>query len=164
MNEVGKTQELTPSVLDRLLQPEVGKAAVEHDYYANISQIKKSIRRDLENLLNSRRPLRVEDKTLSADELNIINYGVPDFMGASFATQKEQNELINEIRKTILAYEKRFKSVRIVERRGLDSMDRTVRFRIEAELKVEPAVEPLVFDTEIDPISRQLNVEESRNG
>lgn len=162
MSGVGRTQELKPSVLDRLIDPTIGTS--DSDYYVNINRIKHSIRRDLENLLNSRRPIRIEGAALSSDDFNIVNYGVPDFLGVAYASQRDQNTLISEIRNTILGYESRFKSVRVVEKQGLNALDRTIRFRIEAELRVEPAVEPLVFDTELDPVSRELNVRERPDG
>ena len=162
MRHVAKTQELLPSVLDRLIdrRPNAGRV----DARVTVNEIRDSIRRDLENLLNTRRRFELSSTKLDARDLTIVNYGIPDFTGASFSTEDEQEELVREIRKIILTYEKRFKSLKIVERKGLDSMDRSVRFRIEAELRVEPAVEPLVFDTHIDPVSRELSVEESTNG
>lgn len=164
MRHVAKTQELLPSVLDRLIMHDAKVSNAYEDSNATIREVKAAIRRDLENLLNSRRRFEVGSKKLESDDLTIVNYGIPDFTGASFSTEDEQEFLVREIKKIILAYETRFKSLKIVERRGLDSMDRTVRFRIEAELRVEPAVEPLVFDTHIDPVSRELSVEESENG
>lgn len=164
MRRVAKTQELLPSVVDRLIMPAKTRGANIGDSNATMKEVKAAIRRDLENLLNSRRRFELGARKLDAKDLTIVNYGIPDFTGASFSTEDEQELLVKEIRKIILAYEKRFKSIKIVERKGLDSMDRTVRFRIEAELRVEPAVEPLIFDTHIDPVSRELSVEESDNG
>ena len=164
MRQVSKTQELLPSLIDRLIKP-IGTANIEYtDSRVTVTEIRDSIRRDLENLLNTRRRFEVSGEKLESRDLTIVNYGIPDFTGASFSTEEEQEELLREIKKIILAYERRFKSIKIVEKKGLDSMDRTVRFRIEAELRVEPAVEPLVFDTRIDPVSRELSIEESRNG
>ncbi|MDH5217657.1 MAG: type VI secretion system baseplate subunit TssE [Gammaproteobacteria bacterium] len=164
MRQVARTQELLPSVLDRLINPKAGSNTEYTDSRVTVMEIRHSIRRDLENLLNTRRRFEVSNKKLDSKDLTIVNYGIPDFTGASFSTEDEQEELLREIRKIILCYEKRFKSLKIVEKKGLDSMDRSVRFRIEAELRVEPAVEPLVFDTHIDSVSRELSVEESSNG
>ena len=161
---LAKTQELLPSVLDRLIKRDIKSSNEYADTRVTVNEIRDSIRRDLENLLNTRRRFDLDTETLDTKNLSIVNYGIPDFTGASFSTEEEQEALVREIKIIILAYEKRFKSLKIVEKKGLDSMDRSVRFRIEAELRVEPAVEPLVFDTHIDPISREMSVEESANG
>ncbi|MDH5545253.1 MAG: type VI secretion system baseplate subunit TssE [Gammaproteobacteria bacterium] len=162
MARVTKTQELKPSVLDRLLDPQAGASGTGSSS-VNMSKIRDALRRDLENLLNTRRPYRVGRERMGGS-LTIVDYGVPDFTGASFSTQLEQERLVKEIRHVIENYEKRFKSVRVTERKKMDNLDRTVHFRIEAELRVEPAVEPLVFDTRIDPVSRELDVEDAVDG
>src|SRR5262249_60560156 len=78
---------LLPSLLDRLLDADPGvrrePPAAQH---LLLRELKQAVRRDLENLLNT----RVRNVTWGShlDELDrsLVNYGLPDFNGMSLAS------------------------------------------------------------------------------
>jgi hypothetical protein len=61
------------------------------------------------------------------------------------------------IERCIRRFEPRFKSVR-VELVDDGSMDRVIRFRIDAKLYTEPVPETVVFDTALEPTTAEFEV------
>lgn len=147
------------SVLDRLLDdsPEsarempLGEAQFEREFRA-------SIRRDVENLLNTR--VRFLAAPASAPELRRsgYEYGAPDFSGANLATRKRRGEHLKLIEAALKAHEPRFKSVKVTPVDDSERTDRTLHFRIEALVFAEPAPESLTLDSRVDPLTRSFQV------
>jgi len=75
---------VTPSVLDRLLDFEP-KASQESpkSRSKSLAELKQSVRRDLEWLLNSRQYLGYIDENLEEVNKSVAVYGLPDFTGIS---------------------------------------------------------------------------------
>jgi len=137
------------SILDRLLDDEPGNSreSVQHSS-VEFRQIMASVRRDLENLLNTRRfilPLPVAYGELGN---SLLVYGLPDFSSRN-PTQIGVIDLLRlELVKTIARFEPRLKNVNITV--DSDGNRRGLRFRISAILVVDPISEPVVFDTSFD--------------
>jgi type VI secretion system protein ImpF len=70
----------------------------------------------------------------------------------------ERQELCRLIEEVIRRYEPRFKSVKVLLRENREDFDRTLRFRIDAVLYAEPAPEPVVFDSMLEPSSASFHV------
>jgi len=159
------TQALTPSILDRLIdnepQRQVEAAASRNQV---IRELRESVRRDLETLLNTRIPCVGNPKKWLADQSSIINYGIPDHSGLNLNNDDDREDFAKQIQKIILHYECRFKSVHIKVLSGDDAYDRTFRFRIDALLKVEPAVKAIVFDSSLEKVSRKFTVRDVESG
>ena len=148
MPPIDRDQQLTPSVLDRLLDDEPGnqREAVKQRHQV-LREMKLSVRRDLENLLNTRWRCVSWPPNLEELETSLVNYGIPDFTGIRFASANTQDELRSILEAVIRRFEPRFSKVRVELITNADSLDRTLRFRIDAMLHAEPVVEPVVFDT-----------------
>ena len=153
------TQALTPSILDRLLDFDPARK-VEASSSRNqvIRELRESVRRDLEYLLNTRRRCSGDFKDWEELEFTAQNYGIPDATGVNIGSEDARDEFAKVIEKIITKYEPRFKSVSITVTNDNRSIDRTFRFRIDALLKVEPAVKPIVFDSSLEPVTRSFNV------
>lgn len=153
------TQALTPSILDRLLDfdPSRSGEAVSSRNQV-IKELRESVRRDLENLLNTRR--RCGDRVEQWDDLKYtaLNYGIPDATGINIGSEDAREAFAKVIQKIIIKFEPRFKSVAITVSNNSNAIDRTFRFRIDALLRVEPAVKPIVFDSRLEPITRSFSV------
>lgn len=138
---------ITPSVLDRLIdfEPEVSKEPPS-SRSKSLRLLKQSLRRDLEWLLNTRHT----DASIPADlvEVNksVAVYGLRDFTNASAKNVNEQNALRKEVETALARFEPRLQST-IVTIEPLSVFDRVLRFKIDAQLDVDPAPEPIVFDT-----------------
>jgi len=146
---------LLGSVLDRLLDPGPEREASRRE---SLAALRASVRRDLEALLNTRR--RCLDWPADAAELNtsLLAFGVPDFTGTDLATVAAQDAYCRMIERTIRRFEPRLLSVEVARVANADPLDPTLRFRISALMHAEPAPEPLVLDSSLDPATRSLFV------
>jgi type VI secretion system protein ImpF len=159
MARIREDQPLVPSILDRLLDDEPDN---RHELPKSRNQIlremKLSVRRDLENLLNTR--WRCLDWPPDLDELDVslVTYGLPDFTGTGMATAQQREQLRRVVEQAVRKFEPRFKSAKVVLLENPDELDRTLRFRIDALLYAEPAPEPVVFDSQLEPVTSTFEV------
>ncbi|MFL0802495.1 MAG: type VI secretion system baseplate subunit TssE [Agarilytica sp.] len=165
MAKVDKKKNLRPSILDRLIddEPHVNIEA-EKNRHQQLRELRNSVRRDLENLLNTR--YRMLEPSSSYDELesSLLNYGMPDLATVNITDNEKKKEFTRHLEKIIREYEPRFKSVRVTFIDNQEKVDRTLRFRVNATLYADPAPEVVVFDSVLEPVSRTVNVEESQHG
>jgi type VI secretion system protein ImpF len=135
-------------LLDRLLS---GGTTAASTSFQRINDLKQSVRRDLEALLNTR--WRCTDLPEEMEELeqSLANYGVPDVTGAAFAGPQSRAELIRLIERAIKRFEPRLRSVRLSLVNVDDPMERTLRFKIDAVLCVDPIEERVLFDSVLEP-------------
>jgi type VI secretion system protein ImpF len=151
---------ITPSVLDRLLdfEPDVSREA-PRSRSKSLRELKLSVRRDLEWLLNTR-TVHVEiDEGLQELKKSVLTYGLPDITGISAKNQLEQKRLSLAIENAIRTFEPRFLDVRVTLE-PVNNVDRSLKFRIEARLNVEPTPEPIAFDTVLQLGSGDFEVRE----
>lgn len=157
-------QPLLPSVLDRLIDDD---PAVSREIPKTTMQVlrdmKQTVRRDLEHLLNTRcRPVAWPEE-LTELESSLVNYGIPDFTGSNLRAADEPDHLFRAIESAIQNFEPRLKLVRVEPVSNQEALDRTLRFRIDAMLIVEPIEEKVWFNSILEPSSGTYQVEgESR--
>jgi type VI secretion system lysozyme-like protein len=112
-----------------------------------IDRLKTGVKRDLEDLLNAKRPiilgLKVNDYPMAKN--SILFYGLSDF-----STQKTEDIVLN-IKETIRTFEPRLENVS-VEVINLESSNLS-RYLIRANLKIEPHPIPISFDVDVDKYS-----------
>jgi type VI secretion system protein ImpF len=155
---------VTVSVIDRLIDedPRTGVEALP-TRSQSVRLLKDGVRRDLEWLLNTRRIAVEPDPALHEVDRSVYMYGLPDFTAMSLASPKDQAKLLRSLQGTIKQFEPRLASVRIVplELQGVNT--RTLRFRIEGLLLMDPAPEHVSFDTVLDLTSSQYVVRGEAN-
>lgn len=159
MAKISEDQQLVPSVLDRLLddEPENSREAPKSRNQI-LRELKHSVRRDLEALLNTRWRCVNWPPDLDALDVSLVNYGIPDFTGAAMNTVGARDQLRRVIEQVIRKFEPRFKTVKVKLLENSDQADRTLRLRIDALLYAEPAPEPVVFDSQLEPTSGNFAV------
>lgn len=143
-------QNIQASVLDRLIdnEPDVSYEPVQNRVYS-IAQIKASVVRDLENLLNTRRNILsfpVEYRELNS---SLFVYGLRDFTSKDPRSPSVKQQLRIDVEKTIARFEPRLKNV-TVHTEATDKTERNIRFRITGLLFADPVTEPVSFDTYFD--------------
>ncbi len=134
------------SLLDRLVDENPKSLREPRPYRAqNPQQMRESLRRDLEWLLNTRCP-RPERELVWTDR-GTLDYGVPDF-GTFFTANPEDWRRIAEIvEKTVRAYESRLQRVRV---KTLPSKDtKEVSIVLTGVLKMDGMEEPVSFPVRI---------------
>jgi type VI secretion system protein ImpF len=153
----GAPRRIAASVLDRLLDPGGGIAAGAEGGQS-LKELRESVRRDLEGLLNTHQRCRSWPADLTELDRSLLAYGLPDFTGTGLATRERQDAWRRSLEALIRRFEPRFRSVRIEGLDNADPLDRTLRFRIIAVINVDPAPDPIVYDSVLDPSTRNFNV------
>lgn len=147
---------LLPSVLDRLIDKEpTSQVEARPHPPAVLREIRQAVRRDLENLLNTRRLYTAPAKDEDPLTLSSVGYGIPDFTGAAANTEA----MLAAIEDAIRRFEPRLKNVRVQLDGPKQTVDRTLRFRIEATLWVEPLREPVAFRSRWESTTSSMQVE-----
>lgn len=151
---------ITPSVLDRLLdfEPKESKEAPK-SRSKSLRELKQSVRRDLEWLLNTRSYPEGVDEGLEEALKSVAFFGLPDFTGISAKSHTEQKRLKQALETAIKNFEPRFIDL-LVTLEPINNVDRLLRFRIEARLDIDPVPEPIVFDTVLQLGSGEFAVKE----
>lgn len=159
MARIRAEQPLVPSVLDRLIdeQPTATREAPKTRNQV-LRELKRSLRRDLENLLNTRWRCTTWPQNLEELELSLVNYGIPDITAADLGSALNRAEFRRVVETVIRQFEPRFKSVKVEMLDNVETLDRTLRFRIDALLYAEPAPEPVLFDSALQPATGNVEV------
>jgi type VI secretion system protein ImpF len=150
---------VTLSVFDRLidLEPRNSKE-VPLTRGQSVRQLKESVRRDLEWLLNTRLVAIPPDERLRHVNRSLYVYGLPDFSAYSLSNPDDQNKLMRHLQIAIKNFEPRLAKVRVVPLEVSGANTRTLRFRIEALLLMDPAPEHISFDTLLQLSSGEYEV------
>jgi type VI secretion system protein ImpF len=154
---------VVPGLLDRLIDDEP-ETTVEPPWREGqiVRELKKSLRRDLEDLLNSRRPL--DDLPAGFEELpgSLANYGLPDLQSLEVRETHDLQRLCRLIEDCIRRFEPRLRNVTVaplVEPGQERPLDRRLRFEIDALLVVDPLREPVQLTSAVDAGSGAILVE-----
>jgi len=157
--DVRPDQPLLPSVLDRLLDVAAGAAAApsagDTSYLADLQS---ALRRDLEALLNTHQYCRSLPRELTELSVSLLEYGMPHFLGLSAASSGEREKFRASVEAQLRRFEPRLQGMRIALLDNSDSLDRTLRFRIDALMRVEPEPEPVSFDSILESAVRRFSV------
>jgi len=162
MASIDKKQELIPSIFDRLTD----NTLYSHDpaspfAFQRIRELRQSVKRDLENLLNTRFRITEPPENLEQLESSLINYGMPDLATINLLDSTSRKNFCRFLEDTIQKYEPRFKNIEVTQVGNIDENDRSIRFRIEAVLHANPTPETIVFDSILEPVSRSLRIEDT---
>ena len=138
---------VTTSVLDRLLdyEPEITREPIA-SRSKNLRQLKQSVQRDLEWLLNTRQVAGGLPSELKETNNSVAAFGLPDFTNLSIDSADDQKFIKREIEEAVRRFEQRLEGV-VVSIEPVRPTERVLRFRIDARLKIDPAPERITFDT-----------------
>ena len=165
MASIDKKKKLRPSVLDRLIDNDPdNNVEKDSDQHQKLKQLRNSVRRDLENLLNTRFRMIEPADEYSELKKSLLNYGLPDLATVNISDKIKQKEFIDHLQSILIDFEPRFKSVKVNYLENANALDRSLRFRIDATLYADPSPEIVVFDSIVEPVTRTVNVEETSHG
>lgn len=159
-----KKKKILPSILDRLidLEPQ-NKVEAEQNKHQLLQDLRVSVKRDLENLMNTRYRIVSPPEEFKELEMCILNYGLPDLATVNISALEKRKAFTRHLEKLLKSYEPRFKNVTITYQENDGDSDRTLRFRIDAVLYADPVPEVIVFDSILEPVSRTVNVQASNH-
>jgi type VI secretion system protein ImpF len=89
---------------------------------------------------------------------SLLIYGLPDFTACTLLSSSDRNRIRRALEQAIATFEPRLERVRVI----LESPrqhERTLRFRIEALLRLEPAPEHVTFDATLQLSTQEYTVQ-----
>ena len=122
------------------------------------AQLRRSVHRDVEALLNARRPWRSVSDPLSPLRQSPLGYGLPDFAAGAFNDRRQREILRKEVEDTIRRFEPRLAEVEVHLVGEPDRLHTTLQLRIQALLRLRPDPEPILFDTLIDTTTADVTL------
>lgn len=133
-------------LLDEIFVDELHKMRKPAPSSANIRELKRSVSRDIEALLNTRREL-LEGAPPEYKEVNnsLLMLGLPDFTSYSLLNPEHRKTIRRSVEEALVKFEPRLKSVRVTLEPP-SKFDAALHFRIDALLSLDPAPEPVTFD------------------
>jgi type VI secretion system protein ImpF len=157
MSRIDPMQGLMPSIIDRLIDPESGGTAWRRGY--GIEQMMEAVRRDLEDLLNTRQTSMDLSEQFVETRRSIIAYGLPDLLSLDSTTPQQREDIGRVIENIVGIFEPRLREIRATM---IDAGEKTraVRFHIDARLRVDPAPE-VAFDTILELTTGHTSVKPS---
>ena len=105
-------------------------------------QLKASIRRELERLLNTRCSLSLDE--VGEEERSVINYGIPDFSSLSAQNADDQILIGRIIGQTVTAFEPRLRNV-AVDVKPVPNSEATLYVFLDATMTIGQFNEPVYF-------------------
>lgn len=160
MAKAGDDFGVSISVLDRLIDFDPGISREPASSRSrNLKQLKETVRRDLEWLLNTRATALEETPDPLELHSSLATYGLPDFTNLGTNNVDDQRRMRAAIQNAIKVFEPRLQDV-AVTLQASESSDRVLHFRIDARLRVEPTPEPISFDTVLQIVSGEYEVKE----
>lgn len=141
---------LRHSVLDRLAGTDGLRG--NKDLRIGVEDLKLAVLRDIEWLLNTKRPMNLEVDGFPEARSSILNFGIPDFSQFSAASGDDCGQVCSLIQEAVRRYEPRLepRSV-VVDHLATDKLKGLqAQFRIRGILHVDPVRVPVSFDTHIE--------------
>jgi type VI secretion system protein ImpF len=158
MAPVDPNEGMTPSILDRLIDPDSGGTAWRRGYGAE--EMIEVVQRDLEQLLNTRQTHAGLPDAFTEVHKSIVTYGLPDFTSLKAVTPHQRESIGRLIATIITRFEPRLSDIRVKLVDTGDTKMPTIRFRVDARLSVDPSPE-VAFDTILELTSGQYSVKPS---
>jgi type VI secretion system protein ImpF len=152
------TEVIIQSLLDRLIDDEPDRAieANESEERALV-RCKLGLRRDLEGLLNSKRPLLAAVQGADALSKTIVAFGLEDISTEDFSAPGVRDRVRRMVAACIRDHEPRLSNVEVEVDEGPTS--RGIRFRITAVLTVARTSESVIYDASVRPSDRAIAIE-----
>lgn len=147
-----------PGLLDRLMGETAGGSA-----RGAAEQLKDSLARELEDLLNTRLgfPAGRFDASPEA-RASILNYGLADFAAFCLSSSEDRAAICASLKDAIERHEPRLKNVSASLEREAGSVNR-LHFVIHATLHMADGVEPVDFNAVLQPSNLHYAIAKERN-
>jgi type VI secretion system protein ImpF len=141
------------SVFDRLIdQDRKVRAEAPPTRAQSMRELKAALRRDLEWLLNTRRPLDAPPEGTTELAHSLYNYGLPDITSMSLSATDERNRLGRMMEAALANFEPRLANIKVRFVQTGEGKTHMLRFVIEGLLRIDPAPEYVTFDTVLETV------------
>jgi type VI secretion system protein ImpF len=145
-------------LLDRLLddEPKI-KTEAPMTRSVSLARLKTAVRRDLENLLNTRRTPDLIPEGSVEILRSVYYYGLPDITSMPANFLYEQTKLLQSIETAVKTFEARLDGVK-VSLVPVAGQSRVLRFVIDGMLRIDPLPEHVVYDASIELTSLEVSI------
>ena len=144
------TGPVTLSVLDRLIDRDPkNHSEIPLTRAQSLRELKLALKRDLEWLLNSRKTIDPAPDSARETVRSVYHYGFADISSKSVLSTRDHSDLVREMETAIAIFEPRLKRAK-VRMEQVEGGYRTLKFVIEGLLCMDPAPEPVRFDTVLE--------------
>jgi type VI secretion system protein ImpF len=158
MNQSSSKPPLLPSVLDRLIEPKGSEMADLGSRGQSVHELEEAVRRDLQDLLNTRRSAVDGFPDESELSRSLLTFGLPELSTFNPTVPDQRRNLQEIIERTIRLFEPRLMDVRVTSISADAASGRGMRMSVEALLRVSPAPLPVAFDTVVRAGSTEWQV------
>lgn len=152
------------SLLDRLIDQEPESNTDPHmSRFESVNQFRKSIKRDLEFLLNTVRNADPIPDAYNELRRSVYFYGLPDLNGVALDNPQDEARLLRSLEDAITTFEPRLTRVRVIAYERLSKKKSSLVFHVEALLMIDPQPEPISFDTVLEIAKGSYTVKEGQS-
>ena len=123
----------------------------------SIERFRDALRRDLEWMLNTRRPVLPILEEFPETAASVFNFGFPDLQNFDNSQGNDKDAVCTALEKCIRTFEPRIEQPRVFLVRS-DTLARSLRFHIEGQIRYDDAKEDVKFDTVLELISGEYEV------
>ena len=146
-------------LFDRLVDVPPEREHEQHLRILNRDQLKASVRRELERLLNTRCSIPLHQ--LGEEERSVVNYGIPDFSSLSPHNADDHALLASIVGQTIAAFEPRLRRIHVDVSRAAGA-ESALWLTISADLVVGVFAEPVSFPVTLNSKSGTAQLHDSQ--
>jgi type VI secretion system protein ImpF len=149
----------SPSLLDKLLGEAgdlPGKTGASPRY--GLEQVKDSVARDIEMLLNAHAVFSQEDLAAYPHaSRSLLTLGLADLSAMSLASDRDRRRITEAISRSLAEHDRRLTQVEVRVRESKTVVG-SLTFSIRARLQLHPDSQPVVFDAVLQPGSHRYAV------
>ena len=149
------TQRYVPGLFDRLVNGITAQAYT-------LEQMKDSLARDLEALLNARAAIPEEElRGYRLASGSVLNYGLVDFAAMCLTSDVDRKRICHAVQRAIERHEPRLRNVKASLRKAEGNINR-IDFVIAATLKADASAQPVQFDAVLTQSTQRYAVRRIR--
>lgn len=161
---MSSSERLQPALLDRLTDSDPERKVETRDQrIMSIDRLRGSVRRDLGFLLSTAHLEALVDLSEAAEvRRSVLNYGIPNIAGTDLAGV-EAADIERAVRDAILQFEPRLlaKTLEVsLEIEPGDMHRNAMVFRIQADLRIDKEIQPVLWKSELDLDTGNVDVRE----
>ena len=146
----------SPSFLDKLLGAGADNGGTTQRY--SVEQVKDSVARDIEMLLNAHQNFSADDLPgLPNVARSLLTLGLVDISSMSLSSDRDRHRITEAIRHGLMTHDPRLSNVEVAVREVAGSGSQ-LTFTIRAHLHLRPSTEHVVFDAVMQPGSKRYDV------
>jgi len=116
----------------------------------SLERLKKSVKRDLEWLLNTHRTGDEVPEAYREVKKSLYTYGLLDVASVTLDSVHDEQRLLRSLENSITLFEPRLTRVRVTSYERMSKKKPAIQFHVEAMLMIDPAPERISFDTVLE--------------